>query len=141
MTNVNAEPNFDDFPHGHQPVKSFDLPNQTVRKLHSTASAKLAFIQKSAVRGYEMKMLKLFMALDAISQSANAETAECRKIPSPKNRIDCFDKSALPKRDLRKETGGQGRHVRSKHFPRRGRRPYEEGIQAHLPALLKSGST
>ena len=43
-----------------------------------------------------MKFLVLLAAICAFSQTAAAQTADCKSLPNPDARLACYDKSAPP---------------------------------------------
>ena len=47
-------------------------------------------------KGIEMRLFAVIVALGALSQSALAQSPECRSIPDPGTRLACYDKAAPP---------------------------------------------
>jgi hypothetical protein len=47
-------------------------------------------------KGIEMRLFAVIVAFGALSQSALAQSPECRSIPDPGARLACYDKAALP---------------------------------------------
>ena len=49
-----------------------------------------------AERRFQMKLLVLLAAICAFSQTAAAQTADCKSLPNPDARLACYDKSVPP---------------------------------------------
>lgn len=49
-----------------------------------------------AERRFQMKLLVLLAAICAFSQTAAAQTADCKSLSNPDARLACYDKSAPP---------------------------------------------
>jgi hypothetical protein len=47
-------------------------------------------------KGIEMRLFAVIVVLGALSQSAFAQSTECRSIPDPGTRLACYDKAAPP---------------------------------------------
>jgi hypothetical protein len=47
-------------------------------------------------KGIEMRLFAVIVAFGALSQSALAQSSECRSIPDPNTRLACYDKAASP---------------------------------------------
>jgi hypothetical protein len=45
-------------------------------------------------KGAEMKFFMVILAMCALSQSAFAQTGECKSIPDARGRLACYDKAA-----------------------------------------------
>jgi hypothetical protein len=49
-----------------------------------------------------MRLLAILVAIGALCQTANAQTADCKSISKPDARLACYDKAAAPaKSELR----------------------------------------
>jgi hypothetical protein len=49
-----------------------------------------------AERRFQMKFVTLLVAICAFSQTAAAQTADCKSLQNPDARLACYDKSAPP---------------------------------------------
>jgi len=47
-------------------------------------------------KGIEMRLFAVIVALGALSQSALAQSPECRSMPDPATRLACYDRAAPP---------------------------------------------
>ncbi len=47
-------------------------------------------------KGIEMRLFAVIVAFGALSQSAFAQSSECRSIPDPSTRLACYDRAAPP---------------------------------------------
>ena len=47
-------------------------------------------------KGIEMRLFAVFVAFGALSQSALAQSPECRSIPDSGSRLACYDRAASP---------------------------------------------
>jgi hypothetical protein len=47
-----------------------------------------------ATKGVEMKFFAVLVAICALSQTAIAQTPECKSIPDPGQRLACYDRAA-----------------------------------------------
>jgi hypothetical protein len=47
-------------------------------------------------KGIEMRLFAVIVALGALSQSALAQSPECRSVPDPATRLACYDRAAPP---------------------------------------------